>query len=188
MRIALFYTASCYSAHAFQGYQDGTLKLFWEMASCSLALCAVLARVLTQSLWRNNWRECQIFMWTAIHCILCEISSLRTHLQWAHLLIRPDPGDWLALLFRVWAIEICLSFKYTNTRSYLHTHLHTHTLYALLDKLTSSLCHFFGWLEGCCVMLMWDRLNIILPLLSSCLTFLCSSLGTVGLEEREAQE
>lgn len=49
MRIALFYTASCYSAHAFQGYRDGTLRLFWEMASRSLALDGVLAQGFTQS-------------------------------------------------------------------------------------------------------------------------------------------
>lgn len=53
MRIALFYTCSCYSAHAFQGYRDGRLGLFGGfcfggMASCSLALYAALARVFTQ--------------------------------------------------------------------------------------------------------------------------------------------
>lgn len=122
MRIALFYTAGCYSAHAFQGYQDGTLRLFWEMASCSLALCAALARVFT--LWRNNRRERWIFMWTAILCALGEILPLHTHLQWAHLLIRPDPGDWLAPLFRAQAAEICLSFKWAF--KFTHT-LHANT-------------------------------------------------------------
>ncbi len=57
MRIALFYTASCYSGCAFQGYQDGTLRLFWEMASCSLALCAALAQVFTQPLFEETIDE-----------------------------------------------------------------------------------------------------------------------------------
>lgn len=93
MRIALFYTASCYSAHAFQGYQDGTLRLFWEMASCSLALYAVLARVFTQSVFEETIDESVNLYMTALHCTPGEISPLHTHLQRAHLLIRPDPGD-----------------------------------------------------------------------------------------------
>lgn len=123
MKIALFYFSSCYSAHARQGYQDGTLALFWEMTPCSLAPYVVLARVFPSScLWRNNWLA-------AIHCVPCEISLLHTHLQCAHLLIRSDPGDWLALLFR--GIEICLSFLLNRqTRIGIDTsraHLRTHT-------------------------------------------------------------
>lgn len=57
MRIALFYTASCYSAHAFQGYQDGTFRLFGEMAT-SLALYAVLAQVFTQPVFEDTIDTC----------------------------------------------------------------------------------------------------------------------------------
>lgn len=42
----------------------------------------------------------------AIHCTLGEISLLHAHLEWAHLLIRSDPGVWLALLFSIRAVEI----------------------------------------------------------------------------------
>lgn len=49
---------------------------FWEMAPCSFALCAVLARAFTLSVFEETIDECRMFSMTAIHCALGEISQL----------------------------------------------------------------------------------------------------------------
>lgn len=82
MRIALFYSASCYSAHALQGHRDGTLRLFWEMDSCSPAFYAVLARGFTQCVFEETTDDSfeSFYDWFC-YCTLAEISVLHAHLE-----------------------------------------------------------------------------------------------------------
>ena len=112
------------------------------------------------------------------HCALGEISLLHTHLEWAHLLISRDPREWLALLFSVQTIEICLSLQ-DKRASIFHT---------WVRRSASSHLHYdTSWLEGCCVALTRDSVNIILPRPFSSLTFLSSSSWAEGREAQEAE-
>lgn len=135
---------------------------------------------LTLSLKKQLMRVLNLYM-TALHCIQGEISPLHTHLQWAHLLIRPDPGDWLGPLFSVHTVEIRLSFL-LNRQTLIYIHTHTH-LRIHTPVRTVAQTHIF-------IMPLLQLIGGLLCDVStqSFLSFLaawhfCSSLGTEGLKE-----
>lgn len=136
--MAQFYTAGCFSAAAVQGYQDGILRLFWEMTSCSFLFDSVFARQFTQTVFERTIDDSIESFYDCMWLYSFIYSLLHTHLQWAHLLIRPDPRDWLALLFSVKAIEICLSFPLNRqTHICVHTQAETHRHLPTLTQLNS---------------------------------------------------
>lgn len=133
LKIAQFHSCTWYSARAFQGYQDGRHRLFlgglfW--GNCIFYSCPQ-CWVFIQPVSKETIDESvKIFVWTAVHCALGEITPWHALLQQAHLLIRHDPVGWLALLFSAQNIEICLSVKQTGTGSYSHArHPYKHSTF-----------------------------------------------------------